>query len=333
MQPLGAQQGGRTPAQSAQGATPILQECSRVKMEANALDGSVSELQAMQNDYLRAGNVTNRDIDAKSAAITARYRELVGQVRSIKSNPEAGSRMHRDQVVTLDRFIRGKISAFQTSEHDFGVEVRKQQERQYRIVNPNATEAEVREATADGGDTQVFQQALLNSNRRGQAQSTLRNVQQRHDAIQQIEKTMMELTQLFQDLEAIVVQQEPMVQNIEHKAEDTNQNMVAANDNMNGAVKSARAARKKKWICLGIVGKLTALQRSAVHIKPWLIRLQSPLSLSSSSSCSVTWAPQAACRAATTAATALVRGGECQRYNPTLLTSSVSILLLQLNTL
>ncbi|KAF2484012.1 t-SNARE [Neohortaea acidophila] len=331
MQPLGAQQGGRTPAQSAQGATPILQECSRVKMEANALDGSVSELQAMQNDYLRAGNVTNRDIDAKSAAITARYRELVGQVRSIKSNPEAGSRMHRDQVVTLDRFIRGKISAFQTSEHDFGVEVRKQQERQYRIVNPNATEAEVREATADGGDTQVFQQALLNSNRRGQAQSTLRNVQQRHDAIQQIEKTVMELAQLFQDLDAIVVQQEPMVQNIEQKAEDTNQNMVAANTEMNGAVKSARAARKKKWICLGIVGKLTALYRSFVYTRPWLIRAQSPSSLSLSSSCSVTWAPPGACRAATTAATTTaVRRGA---HKPVPLASSLSILLLQLNKL
>lgn len=105
----------------------------------------------------------------------------------------------------------------------------------------------------------------MNSDRRGQAQSTLRNVQQRHDAIQQIEKTMIELQQLFQDLDAIVVQQEPMVENIEQKAEETNTHMVAGNTEVGKAVKSARAARKKKWICLGIVGK------SNIHL--WYIEL------------------------------------------------------------
>jgi syntaxin 1B/2/3 len=95
----------------------------------------------------------------------------------------------------------------------------------------------------------------LNSDRRGQAQSTLRNVQQRHDAIQQIERTMIELQQLFQDLDAIVVQQEPLVQNIEQKAEETHTHLVAGNEQVGVAVKSARAARKKKWICLGICGE------------------------------------------------------------------------------
>lgn len=128
-----------------------------------------------------------------------------------------------------------------------------QQRRQYLIVNPNATDAEIREVTEAGsGDMQIFSQALMNADRRGQAQSTLANVRQRHDAIQQIERTMVELAQLFQDLDAIVVAQEPLVQNIETKAEETNTHMQQATVELGGAVKSARAARKKKWICLGI---------------------------------------------------------------------------------
>jgi syntaxin 1B/2/3 len=77
-------------------------------------------------------------------------------------------------------------------------------------------------------------------------------VRQRHAAIQQIEKTMLELQQLFQDLDAIVMEQEPMVQNVEAKAMDTHENLEQGNVQVDRAIVSARAARKKKWICLGI---------------------------------------------------------------------------------
>ena len=120
------------------------------------------------------------------------------------------------------------------------------------IVNPHATEAELRQVSEAGGDVQIFQQALMNADRRGQAQSTLANVRQRHDAIQRIETTMMELAQLFQDLDQLVVQQDPLVEHAEKKADDTRVHMESGVVELGGAVKSARAARKKKWICLGI---------------------------------------------------------------------------------
>jgi len=61
------------------------------------------------------------------------------------------------------------------------------------------------------------------------------------------------------DLDAAVVQQEPLVQNIEQKAEETNTHLAAGNAHVGTAVKSARAARKKKWICLGIVVAIIAV--------------------------------------------------------------------------
>lgn len=241
----------------AAGGSSILNECRAVSSSVDSIDPKLAQLQSMQDDFLRSGNTTNRDIESFSTEIMATYRELAGKVKRIKSKPAAGERMNKPQVDLLDKKIKTKIADYQKLESAFREKTREQQARQYRIVNPQASEAEVREATYDGGDVQVFQQALLNSNRQGQAQSTLRNVQQRHDAIQQIEKTMLELQQLFQDLDQIVVEQEPMVQNIEQKAEETNQHLVAGNTEVGKAVKSARAARKKKWICLGIVGEFS----------------------------------------------------------------------------
>ena len=95
----------------------------------------------------------------------------------------------------------------------------------------------------------------MTSNRRGQAQSALRAVEGRHEAIQKIERQMIELAQLFQDMEAAVVQQEPAVEIIDQKAEDTQMNIGKGNEQLDQAVVKARSARRKKWICLGIASK------------------------------------------------------------------------------
>ena len=183
----------------------------------------------------------------------------------------------------LDRRIRKAINHYQTVESQFRKDVQEQQRRQYLIVNPDATEEEIIQATESGADTQIFQQALLNSDRRGQAQSTLANVRQRHDAIQQIQRTMMELAQLFQDLDEIVMQQEP-------KAEETQTNMVQANEHLDVATGKARSARRKKWYCLGICGKFASIFQ---HCMLSTDHKQSPLSLSLCSSLSSILLPRA----------------------------------------
>jgi Syntaxin len=101
---------------------------------------------------------------------------------------------------------------------------------------------------------------LLQSDRRGNAQSTLRAVQDRHREIQKIERMMVELAQLFQDLDAVVIQQEAAVENIEQQGEQVEENVAKANVHMDGAIDSARAARRKKFWCLGIARKSAKLQ-------------------------------------------------------------------------
>ncbi|GAB1736104.1 hypothetical protein NU219Hw_g6155t1 [Hortaea werneckii] len=231
-----------------------LNACREVGRAIDDLESRLPELQRLQRSFTSGtGGTTNAQIDGMSADIMTGFRGLADRVRRIKGQPDAGNPRNQAQVEALDRRIRRSINAFQQTESQFRREVQEQQRRQYLIVRPDATEQELQEATEAGGDQQIFQQALMNADRRGQAQSALRNVRERHDAIIKIERSMMELNQLLQDLDAIVVQQEPLVENIESKAEETNTHLEAGNVHVEKAVTSARAARKKKWICLGIV--------------------------------------------------------------------------------
>lgn len=102
------------------------------------------------------------------------------------------------------------------------------------------------------GETQIFSQAILKTNRSASANSVARAVRERQQDIQRIEKTLEELLLLFQQLEEQVILADPVVQNIEERGDDVVRDMEHGVTHLDKGVVSARGARKKKWICLGI---------------------------------------------------------------------------------
>lgn len=123
--------------------------------------------------------------------------------------------------------------------------------RQYQIIKPDATEEEIK-AVVEDGSQQYFQQALMQSNRRGEARSVLNEVQVRHRELLKLEKTMAELTQLFHDMEELVIEQDQPIQQIEEQVAAAQHDIEQGVGHTNKAVKSAKSARKKKLWCLGI---------------------------------------------------------------------------------
>ena len=88
------------------------------------------------------------------------YRGLVNRVKNIKQDPESGNPRNAPQVGRLDRKLKTTINKSQQLERDFRRRAQEQIERQYRIVRPDASDAEVREAVEDTSNQQVFSQAV-----------------------------------------------------------------------------------------------------------------------------------------------------------------------------
>ena len=212
----------------------ILEECRAIDNAIEDLESSLTSLQTLHRRVLN-DQAPSSQIDTENADIMTAYRGLGARLKKIKSSPESRSPTSAPQVGRIERRLKKAISEYQRIEAEFRRQMQDQQARQYRIVRPDASEDEVRAAVEDG-DGQIFQQALLNSDRRGQAQSALGAVRARHEEIQRIERTMIELAQLFQDLDQIVLEQEPMVEVIEQKGEEVQQNIVMANTELNKGI-------------------------------------------------------------------------------------------------
>ncbi|KAI1077629.1 t-SNARE [Whalleya microplaca] len=248
----------------------VLNEVSEINRGIDVIDQNLNQLKMLQQRALddadsSASSNTNRQLDGLSAETMAHYRSLTERVRQLKSKPESQQKFGQ-QVRRVDTRLKDAIRAFQGVDSSFRKRTQEQMARQYRIVRPDADENEVRAAVEDQTGGQVFQQALMQSNRRGQAQAVLSAVQDRHEQLKKIEQQMIELAQLFQDMDTLVIQQEVAVMAVEQKAEEVVDNLDKGNQEMGVAVNTARKTRKKKWICLGIVVLIIAIIAIAVAV-------------------------------------------------------------------
>jgi syntaxin 1B/2/3 len=248
-------------SQFGRGSDPnaILNECREIDKGIDEIKASLSNLSTLQNRSLvetdsSAQSQTNRQLDAISSETMGMYRNFAGRIKAIKQQRESGTPKNAPQVGKIDRKLKAAIQEYQSMDSAYRKKLQEQMARQYRIVRPDASEAEVREAVEDTSNQQVFSQALLQSDRRGQSRAALSAVENRHAAIQKIESQMIELAELFQDMEALVVQQEEAVTQIEMKGEEVVENMDKGTQELGVAIQSAKNTRKWKWWCLGICG-------------------------------------------------------------------------------
>lgn len=145
------------------------------------------------------------------------------------------------------------LKDYQQEEIAYKQRYREQIARQYRIVNPEASDAEVNEASElDWGSEGVFQTALK-SNRSGQASSVLGAVRARHNELQRIEATLTELAAMFADMAQIVEAQDPVVEHTEQNAIKTAEDVQKGNTEIDKANEHARRRNRLKWWCLLIV--------------------------------------------------------------------------------
>jgi t-SNARE complex subunit (syntaxin) len=128
-------------------------------------------------------------------------------------------------------------------------------QRQYLIVKPNATPKEIQEVIenkSENGNAQIFAKQVVNSGQKTEAKRALQDIQDRHTDIIKLEKSIMELNQLFMDMSVLVAAQGELLNQIDSHVESAVDNTNQAADEMKNAVTIQRASRKKIMIIIGI---------------------------------------------------------------------------------
>ena len=146
----------------------ILSECQEINRGIDSIEANLDRLRALQSRFLNDTDASSnspirRELDSMSADTMTLYRNFVSRIKTIKAEPESGSPRNAPQVGKADRRLKTAINQYQQVDRDFRKSLQAQMERQYRIVRPDATDAEVREAVEDTDNQQVFSQAVSQS--------------------------------------------------------------------------------------------------------------------------------------------------------------------------
>ncbi|KAI0306511.1 t-SNARE [Multifurca ochricompacta] len=261
---------------SADGMTRFYSQISNIQDELRRFDANVSRISDLHS---RSLNNTDEALSQQNAAalddLVAETRSLSNQIKNEIQElekepvpPGQDARIRRNQTsLVRSKFIEA-LQNYQQVEQQYRTRYRQRVERQFKIVKPDATPDEITAVVRSdqGAGGQIFAQALTSSTRYGESRAAYREVQERHEDIRKIERTLAELAQMFIDMDVLVAQQDDTINAIETSAAQVEGDTEAGLVQTEKAVKHARSARRKRWICFFIFLIILAIVGVAVGV-------------------------------------------------------------------
>ncbi|WZZ91890.1 syntaxin-132-like [Brassica napus] len=182
-----------------------------------------------------------------------------------------GSGVDRSRTATtlsLKKKFKDKMAEFQVLRENIQQEYRDVVDRRiFTVTGQRADDDTIDELIETGNSEQIFQKAIQEQGR-GQVMDTLAEIQERHDAVRDLEKKLLDLQQIFMDMAVLVDAQGEMLDNIESQVSNAVDHVQSGNT----ALQRAKSLQKnsRKWMCIAIIILLIVVAVIVVGVlKPW----------------------------------------------------------------
>ncbi|XP_030927026.1 syntaxin-132-like [Quercus robur] len=171
-------------------------------------------------------------------------------------------------TISLKKKLKDKMAEFQTLREAIHKEYCEVVERRVFTVTGTRADEETIERLIETGDSeQIFQKAIQEQGR-GQIMATVAEIHERHDAVREVERKLLDLQQIFLDMAVLVDAQGEMLDNIESQVSSAVDHVQQGNTALQKAKKLQKNSRK--WMCIAIIILLIIVAIIVVAvIKPW----------------------------------------------------------------
>ncbi|KAJ3215586.1 Plasma membrane t-SNARE, secretory vesicle fusion [Dinochytrium kinnereticum] len=246
-----------------EGLYSFLRKADEIQAIAQRLEVHTDTIKAL-NKRLEGESVPSIEDNLKDQidTINSECKYLIQQgrdgIQSLKSSRGGDPQTRQTTFTETGRRFRSATQLYLQTETDVASNVRARFARQIKIVRPDATEEEVRQVVEAGGDLQSFlmQDVMQNA---GVQRRMLREVEERKKALERILESVVELSRIVTELDAMITEQQQFVDIIETKVETTYANVVLASEELSVANKHAEGARNKQWYIFAIIGTVVLI--------------------------------------------------------------------------
>ncbi|CAD6342686.1 unnamed protein product [Miscanthus lutarioriparius] len=267
--------GGGIEAEAAACLDRFFEDVEGVKEDLRGLEALHRRLQAAHEESKTAHDA--RAVKALRARMDADVDQVLLRAKAVKSKLEAldrantASRRHpgcgpgsstdrtRTSVVTgLGKKLKDLMDDFQGLRTRMAAEYKETVARRYYTVTGEAAAEGTVEALIASGQSETFLQKAIQEQAagRGQVLDTVSEIQERHDAVVEVERSLRELHQVFLDMAALVEAQGHQLNDIESHVPGPAPSCSAApsssrsQGSTRGAAASGRASPSSLALCL-----------------------------------------------------------------------------------
>ncbi|KAI3440873.1 uncharacterized protein J3R85_002898 [Psidium guajava] len=219
----------------------------------------------MERDVEEVGKIA-RNVKAKLEAINKENLANRKKPGCEKGTGVDRSRMNMTNALT--KKFKELMTEFQTLRQKIQDEYRTVVERRVITVTGTRPDEETIERLIETGDgEQIFQKAIEEMGR-GQVLNTLEEIQERHDAVQEIEKKLLDLHQIYLDMAVLVEAQGEILDNIESQVTNAVDHVNMGTDALNTAKNLQKKSRKCMTIAIILLLVIAIIIVLSI-LKPW----------------------------------------------------------------
>ncbi|KAL3623447.1 hypothetical protein CASFOL_032263 [Castilleja foliolosa] len=208
----------------------------------------------------------------KAKLIKVRLEALDRSNAANRSVPGCGPGSSSDRTRTsVVNGLRKKLSDIMTRFNDLrqrmSSEYRETVKRRYYTVTGESPDEKILDRLIETGESETFLQKAIQEQGRGQVMDTIAEIQERHDAVKEMERNLMELHQVFMDMAVLVQSQGEQLDDIESQVNRASSFVRGGTQNLEVARKHQRSSRK--WACYGIIILLIVVMIIVLSLRPW----------------------------------------------------------------
>ncbi|WCJ26947.1 Syntaxin-124 [Euphorbia peplus] len=266
----------------------FFEDVENVKEDINSVAKLYKTLQEANEESKVAHNAKTvknlrSRMDADVGQVLKRAKLIKGKLEALeRSNADArkvpgcgpGSSADRTRtsvVSGLGKKLKDRMDEFQGLRAKMSEEYKETVERRYFTITGEKASEETIDNLISSGESESFLQKAIQDQGRGQILDTISEIQERHDAVKEIEKNLLELHQVFLDMAALVEAQGHQLNDIESHVAHASSFVRRGTDQLQDAREYQKSSRK--WTCIAIYGVIIVLFLLLLPLLPTIITL------------------------------------------------------------
>lgn len=236
-------------------------EQTKTLHNAKSIKDLRSRMEANISDSLKKAKIIKVKLEALDRS-NAANRSIPG------CGPGSSSDRTRTSVVNgLRKKLQDTMARFNDLRQKIGSEYRETVQRRYYTVTGENPDERVLDQLIETGESESFLQKAIEQQGRGQVMDTIIEIQERHDAVKEIEKNLRELHQVFLDMAVLVQSQGEQLNDIENQVNRASSFVRGGTQQLEVARKHQKSSRK--WTCYGIILLLIIILIIVLSVRPW----------------------------------------------------------------